>query len=757
MKNTTFPKVSIIVPVYNVVKHLPKCLESIKNQTLKDIEVIMVCDGGDEDMRICEKYAKLDTRFSLIKNIKKGLGGARNAGIEAANSEFLMFIDSDDAILPTMCEKMLKPIENDKSVDMVQCGTEIIFEGEIDYKLKSQDDLYFDIKRAGKVKVSNDLYGSLNVGTWNKLYRKQLILKYNLKFPENMRNEDAYFSWCYWSVCNNIYCIKEKLYQYLRRSDSLMAHTFDKKLGLEILHHLIIAEGFYDFLITNNLFGKYQVGFWNAYQVSWWFVKNNLPDDLSRKGIEKAYSFLVSHTIPSSSKYDDLREVLYGKISISKKTTWINHFVKKTIKGTVERYKLFGIIPYYKRVLQDDTLVSYFLGIPLKCHLAMTIENHIIKNGSSIKVTAVLPIFKCEKYLRRCIDSVLSQTLKDIEVILACDGGQECFDICDEYVKKDKRVRLIKDAGSYGKSVNAGIKEARGEYICIIECDDWCSSTMFDELYTQAKYYDVDVVKAGWYDAFDDKSRNKERIFGYPDGFFNIFEHLEFLAFQPSVWSGIYRKSYLLNNDILFKEDRQSYVDAPFHYETLLHTEDYILYNKPLYYYYQDNPTQSVKSGGKIYDGINAEIFAYRRILKHNGLWERAGEGYVNSLISHIDWNDKRLVDPQENRLFRKAVKHFVSQIDFKNMSFFLLDDYKLKQLSFFAGKNLTRTPTKVSKKTYKLLGVLPIWEIVTKNNKLIYTCLNIPIFGTKNKTGSRKFLLFNVFPLLTIRTKEIS
>ena len=67
---------------------------------------------------------------------------------------------------------------------------------------------------------------------------------------------------------------------------------------------------------------------------------------------------------------------------------------------------------------------------------------------------------------------------------------------------------------------------------------------MFDELYTQAKYYDVDVVKAGWYDAFDDKSRNKERIFGYPDGFFNIFEHLEFLASQPSVWSGIYSKSY---------------------------------------------------------------------------------------------------------------------------------------------------------------------------------------------------------------------
>ena len=138
-----------------------------------------------------------------------------------------------------------------------------------------------------------------------------------------------------------------------------------------------------------------------------------------------------------------------------------------------------------------------------------------------------------------------ASTLKDIEIILACDGGQACFDICDEYLKKDNRIKVIRNAGSYGKSVNAGIKSAEGEYICIIECDDWCAPDMFNELYTQAKYYDADVVKAGWYDAHDNPKENNIRIFDYPDGFFNVFEHLEFLASQPSVWSGIYKKSFL--------------------------------------------------------------------------------------------------------------------------------------------------------------------------------------------------------------------
>ena len=105
------PAVSIIVPVYNVARYLERCLDSIRNQSRGDFEAILVCRGGHDDMKICEKYVEMDLRFSLIALRKKGLGRARNAGIEAASSEYIMFMDGDDTMEPNMVEKMLVTIE----------------------------------------------------------------------------------------------------------------------------------------------------------------------------------------------------------------------------------------------------------------------------------------------------------------------------------------------------------------------------------------------------------------------------------------------------------------------------------------------------------------------------------------------------------------------------------------------------------------------------------------------------------------------
>lgn len=162
-----------------------------------------------------------------------------------------------------------------------------------------------------------------------------------------------------------------------------------------------------------------------------------------------------------------------------------------------------------------------------------------------MKVSAIIPILNCQKYLRQCIDSVLAQTLREIEVILACDGGKECFEICEEYVKKDQRVSIIKNRGSYGKSVNAGIKQCLGEYVCIIEGDDFVAPDMFEKLYVLAKHYGADVVKSWWYEVVDGKNQYPtEECFGYPDGCFNVFEHLNFMAFTPSIWSAMCRRDF---------------------------------------------------------------------------------------------------------------------------------------------------------------------------------------------------------------------
>ena len=262
--------VSVIIPTYKTAKYLPKCLDSVLNQTFQDFEIIIVSDGPEDDNLAADKYAQKDKRIVVLKDIKKGLGGARNAGMEAARGKYISFIDSDDWLEPTFLEKMINGVDND--VDIVQCGTNIVFEDNVDTVLKNADDTYFAINQSGTFNLVNDYFGKINVAAWNKLYKKDLIERYNLLFPEHMYNEDACFSWMYWSICKKINFIPEKLYNYLRRDTSLMALARSKNLGRNVLDHILINELIYDFLKNNNLLQIRKSALLNCLNASYGFV-----------------------------------------------------------------------------------------------------------------------------------------------------------------------------------------------------------------------------------------------------------------------------------------------------------------------------------------------------------------------------------------------------------------------------------------------------------------------------------------------------
>ena len=117
------------------------------------------------------------------------------------------------------------------------------------------------------------------------------------------------------------------------------------------------------------------------------------------------------------------------------------------------------------------------------------------------KVSIIMPTYNVEQYFRQCLESVINQTLTDIEIIPVDDGSPDnCEKIMDEYAKKDSRIKPIhKENGGYGKAVNAGLKMATGEYIGIVETDDWIEPDMYEKLYSQAKKFDSDVCKSGFY------------------------------------------------------------------------------------------------------------------------------------------------------------------------------------------------------------------------------------------------------------------
>lgn len=211
------PELSVIVPVYNVAPYLRKCLDSILNQTFKDMEIIIVSDGPEEDNKICAEYAAKDSRIIFIKDIGKGLGGARNAGIDIARGKYIAFVDSDDWLEPETYERALS---YNKDSDI------IIFEANIVNPEKEnwQDiEKYSQLNFKGLQKLDNEHILNTNVFAWNKIFKKDIIKQHNIRFPENMQYEDFPFFFHYSFVSQKAFYLKERLYNYTQRKNSGMS------------------------------------------------------------------------------------------------------------------------------------------------------------------------------------------------------------------------------------------------------------------------------------------------------------------------------------------------------------------------------------------------------------------------------------------------------------------------------------------------------------------------------------------------------
>ena len=241
------PLVSVIVPVYNVERYLPECVESILGQTHRNIEVILVDDGATDGCGLlCDGYAQRDGRVRAVHQANRGLSGARNAGLDVAEGEFVSFVDSDDAVSPLFVETLLGEMVtevpksgNSSSVDIVQCG--FCRErrglegspGEVSYErltgLRASERLQFDST------------GSCTV-VWNKLYRRELFE--NLRFPEGKRHEDEFVTYRVLWMAGGVSVTDACLYYYRQRGDSITGKGFDAH-SLDAIEALEQRAAFY--------------------------------------------------------------------------------------------------------------------------------------------------------------------------------------------------------------------------------------------------------------------------------------------------------------------------------------------------------------------------------------------------------------------------------------------------------------------------------------------------------------------------------
>lgn len=216
------------------------------------------------------------------------------------------------------------------------------------------------------------------------------------------------------------------------------------------------------------------------------------------------------------------------------------------------------------------------------------------------KISVIIPVYNVEKYLAQCIESIINQTLKDIEIICINDGSTDLSkDILLKYKKQDERIIIIDKAnGGYGSACNTGLRLARGKYISIIESDDFIDKNMFEDLYNIAIKYKTDIVKSAYYEYKDNTNTaskiNWSKDYKMPQGVFKICDCTQLIYFHPSIWSCIYKKSFLDKNKIRFIEAKGAgWVDNPFQIQTLCLAKKIFYTDKAYYYYRLTNPNSS--------------------------------------------------------------------------------------------------------------------------------------------------------------------
>lgn len=223
------------------------------------------------------------------------------------------------------------------------------------------------------------------------------------------------------------------------------------------------------------------------------------------------------------------------------------------------------------------------------------------------KVSIIIPIYNVEKYLRQCLDSVINQTLADIEIICIDDGGKDnCPQIIDEYANKDNRIIAVhKENGGYASAVNYGLKIAQGEYIGIVESDDWIAHDMYEKLYQKAKSLDSDITKGAFYFVND----SKNMVMHISDWMVAIAEHYktnfsleecpDLISHFASIWSAIYKNEWLKENDIKLDESIRPYEDNPFVALVYSKAKTISVIPDGVYYYRQDAQNSSTNTKTK--------------------------------------------------------------------------------------------------------------------------------------------------------------
>ena len=478
------PKVSVIIPVYNTEKYLRECLDSVVNQTLKDIEIICIDDGStDNSLSILNEYAEHDDRFTIITQENQGAGAARNKGMEVAKGEYLYFLDSDDYICINAIKKLYYKAHK-INADITLCLHNFLKKNKIvKNKGSLQIDIIKDFEYFSKEDIPDKILQIAVPNLCTKLFRTEFVVKNKLQFQELKICNDIFFDFITRILAQKITYVNKNLVTYRIKHKGCL--TSDRG---NYYYCLIDAfEKIKETLETKDLFDRYA----NSYY-------------------EKAINCFM---------YE------YKFCNIEDKDSFATRFKKL-------------LTPDYERELQ-------------------------LKIDKLDKISVIIPVYNNEKYIQRCIESIINQSYKKLEIICVNDGSTDnSLKILEEYAKNDDRIKIItQNRSGAAISRNTGILAATSNYISFVDSDDWVEIDTFEKAISKMTDK-IDVVVWGANiinEGLDENNRgiivgnsyHKIKVTGNKKITDDILKKTTY-----TVWNKLFKKSIIDKYNIKFLENR---------------------------------------------------------------------------------------------------------------------------------------------------------------------------------------------------------
>lgn len=468
------PLVSVIVPVHNAERHLPSALDSIRRQTLTDIEIILVDDGStDSSGRIMADYAASDPRAHVINGPALGsAGAARNAGLAVATGDYLAFLDADDYFMPTMLEELHTRAVAD-GADVMACKFQIYNEvtretTPANWVLRLE---HLPKRRPfGPDAVGHHLFFSFNPAAWNKLFRAAFIREHGLEFQSLRRTNDAYFTFMALALAERISYLDRHLINYrTANADSLQGTLDEAPLefveALEAMRSTLIATGRWERLerafvnqaltlcITNLKRPKTAAGFLEVYDAlrTSVFERFGILDRPPGYFVRKSLARDRDAILESSPE-----EYLFTKF---RDTDAKAEVAKAELKQALREIDLRGRRPV------ADPVAPAAAPDPLPSEPAPP---------DAPDVSVVIPVYNTLAFLAECLASVQRQNGCSVEVICVDDGSSDgSSDLLDAAAHDDPRIRVIHQANAgLSAARNTGVAAATGRYVCFLDSDD---------------------------------------------------------------------------------------------------------------------------------------------------------------------------------------------------------------------------------------------------------------------------------------------